>query len=318
MGDCGSMFLGFVIGAGSVVCTAKTSAMMGLAVPMLALGVPILDTLLTVIRRGTLDRRSIFSGERGHIHHRLIDKGFSHRNAVLLIYGVTLVAAGTGMLLLVTRSVGSLVVVGGVLAFLLLIFHWVGSTRIRETLCALQRNSMIRQEAKLDQGRFEHAQLAMREAESFNEWWNVVCDLAHAMLFEQVALVFNGNSRRWRRTLNKLSPRDITTMSIPLGHFHGQHPYLKVTTRSAATYEAMGRRLMLFGRLIDECKAEMAFGFDSLQTDDSLRPTLDTTHRVTSRTACDRQFHKAQRLMGEHTLAGEPSCIHRPDNRSLS
>lgn len=275
MGDCGSMFLGFIIGAGSVVCTAKTSAMVGLTMPMLALGVPLFDAVLTVIRRGTLDRRSIFSAERGHIHHRLLDKGFSHRRAVLLIYGATLVAAGTGMLLLVTRSVGSLVVIGGAVAFILFVFHWVGSTRVRETRCALQRNAQIRHGAKVDRDHFEHAQLAMREAASFEEWWNVVCRLAQAMAFEQVDLALNGSSRLWRRQVGKRLPFDLTTVKVPLGRLHGEYAYLKVAVNVPDSYETMGRRLMLFGRLIDESKAKMAYAGVPVEAGDGSRPTTE-------------------------------------------
>lgn len=89
MGDSGSYFLGFVLAVCSIAGPLqKASAAVSIAVPIVALGVPIIDTLLAMVRR-VLERRPIFSPDRGHIHHRLIDMGITHRRAVLLIYGVT-------------------------------------------------------------------------------------------------------------------------------------------------------------------------------------------------------------------------------------
>lgn len=264
MGDCGSMFLGFVIGAGSVVGQAKTNTLVGLALPMLALGVPIFDAVLTVVRRGVLDRRSIFSAERGHIHHRLIDMGFNHRRAVLLIYAVTLAAAGAGMFLLVTRSTGSLVVIAAVVLFLLLLFHWAGSTRIRETLVALQRNSQIKRQSKLDRGHFEHAQLAMREATSFDGWWNVMCEMARVMEFERLTWSLSDADgqriyRVWQRRPGELQPADVATVALPLRSMGEITSRIEGSMSVAGTYETVGRRVMLLGRLIDERKGDDTF-----------------------------------------------------------
>lgn len=262
MGDCGSMFLGFIIGAGSVVCSSKTSAIVGLALPTLAMGVPILDAILTIIRRGILDRRSIFSAERGHIHHRLLDSGLRHRQAVLLIHGATLVAAATGMLLLVTGCIGSLVVIAGVLTFLLVLFHSAGSTRLGETLAATKRNLRIKRYARLDGSHFEHAQLAMREAGTFDDWWNVICKLAEAMGFERITLLLQDREgihyhRSWQRTSDGMPPAEVVNVRIPLRGIWGGLARIEGTLR-ADTYEAAGRRVMLFGRLIDEHEADTA------------------------------------------------------------
>ena len=91
MGDSGSYFLGFVLGTTSLVGIAqKTSTAVSILVPILALGVPIFDTLFTMLRR-FLERRPIFSPDRGHIHHRLLEMGLTHRRAVLILYAVSLV-----------------------------------------------------------------------------------------------------------------------------------------------------------------------------------------------------------------------------------
>jgi UDP-GlcNAc:undecaprenyl-phosphate/decaprenyl-phosphate GlcNAc-1-phosphate transferase len=88
MGDSGSYFLGYVIAATSLVGSShKASTAVSLLVPVVALGVPIFDTFFAMVRRW-LERRPLFSPDRGHIHHRLLDMGITHRRAVLIIYGV--------------------------------------------------------------------------------------------------------------------------------------------------------------------------------------------------------------------------------------
>ncbi len=103
MGDSGSYFLGFVLAATSLAGGPKASTPVALLVPIIALGVPIFDVLLAMVRR-VLERRSIFSPDRGHIHHRLLDMGITHRRAVLIIYGVSLVFTGTAIIVYVGRS----------------------------------------------------------------------------------------------------------------------------------------------------------------------------------------------------------------------
>jgi UDP-GlcNAc:undecaprenyl-phosphate GlcNAc-1-phosphate transferase len=87
MGDSGSMFLGFVLGAAALLGAGsqKSSTLIAIVVPILALGLPIMDMLLTIARR-FLERRSIFVADRGHIHHRLLDMGLTHRRSVLTLY----------------------------------------------------------------------------------------------------------------------------------------------------------------------------------------------------------------------------------------
>jgi len=97
MGDSGSYFLGFVLATTALAgggLQQKASTAVSLLVPVLALGVPIFDTLFSMFRR-LLERRPIFSADRGHVHHRLLDLGLTHRRAVMFLYGISsLLAAG--------------------------------------------------------------------------------------------------------------------------------------------------------------------------------------------------------------------------------
>ena len=91
-GTSGVQFIGFTIAVLSILGTAKV------AVALLVLGVPIIDTFWIIVRR-LIERRSPFSPDRSHIHHRMLDLGLSHRQTVLLIYGITTLLAVLALLL---------------------------------------------------------------------------------------------------------------------------------------------------------------------------------------------------------------------------
>lgn len=89
MGDTGSMFLGYMLAAVSLVGTVKSAATIALIVPMVALGLPILDTACAIIRRFN-NGQPIFKPDRGHLHHRLLDMGLTQKQVVLILYLVTI------------------------------------------------------------------------------------------------------------------------------------------------------------------------------------------------------------------------------------
>jgi len=90
MGDTGSLFLGFLLALISIQGSYQTSTAVAILIPIIALGVPIVDTLYAIFRRA---RRGVnpLKGDREHIHHRLLRLGLSQRQAVILIYGVSMV-----------------------------------------------------------------------------------------------------------------------------------------------------------------------------------------------------------------------------------
>lgn len=85
MGDAGALFLGYALAAVAIVGPLKTVTVVSLAVPALALGIPVLDTVLAVVRRWRA-RQLPGVADQGHLHHRLLDLGLAHRDAVLVLY----------------------------------------------------------------------------------------------------------------------------------------------------------------------------------------------------------------------------------------
>lgn len=88
MGDAGALFLGYGIAVISTLGALKGAATLALAIPVLSLGVPILDTGFAIVRRFS-QRRPFYVADKDHVHHRLLALGFSQRQVVLLIYAVT-------------------------------------------------------------------------------------------------------------------------------------------------------------------------------------------------------------------------------------
>jgi UDP-GlcNAc:undecaprenyl-phosphate GlcNAc-1-phosphate transferase len=88
LGDSGSMFIGFILAVLALAGSEKAPTMVAVAIPVVSFGFPILDVTLAVARR-FLSGKPLFSGDRDHIHHKLMKRGFSQRSAVLVLYGVT-------------------------------------------------------------------------------------------------------------------------------------------------------------------------------------------------------------------------------------
>lgn len=113
MGDTGSQFLGFALAAISIQGAIKSAAAVVVAVPILALGIPIYDTLFAMIRR-RINNKPIMQADRGHLHHRLLDMGFSQRQVVFIMYSISVVLGTTAllaMMLTAKKSFALLIVV---------------------------------------------------------------------------------------------------------------------------------------------------------------------------------------------------------------
>lgn len=91
IGDTGSNFLGFSLAVISILGSAKTYTAAVIVLPLIALGLPICDTFWAIIRRLIRGKslKAVFKADNGHLHHRLVAKGFSQKQAVLILYGIS-------------------------------------------------------------------------------------------------------------------------------------------------------------------------------------------------------------------------------------
>lgn len=88
MGDTGALFLGYMISVISIMGLFKNVALFSLIVPIIILGVPILDTVFAIVRR-VVQKKPISAADKFHLHHCLLRLGFSHRQTVILIYAMS-------------------------------------------------------------------------------------------------------------------------------------------------------------------------------------------------------------------------------------
>ena len=103
MGDSGSMFIGYILAVLSLRSQSKAHAVVSILVPIIAMGLPILDTTLAFMRR-LLRHQSIFSADKQHIHHFLLSLGFNQRKTVLIMYAISIIFTILSMLMIFKKS----------------------------------------------------------------------------------------------------------------------------------------------------------------------------------------------------------------------
>ena len=102
IGDVGSNFMGFAIAVISILGVAKTYTAVVIIAPIMVLALPIFDTLWAIIRRiiKTKSIKGVFKADKGHLHHRLMARGYTQKQAVLILYGLTATFGMTAIILL--------------------------------------------------------------------------------------------------------------------------------------------------------------------------------------------------------------------------
>lgn len=120
LGDCGSLFIGFMLSALALAGAQKTPTLVAVAIPVISFGLPVLETVLSVLRR-FLSGQPLFAADRQHIHHKLLERGFSQQQVVWILYVVS-AACGLLSLFLLYPSGPTL----GIVLFVVGVGIWVG------------------------------------------------------------------------------------------------------------------------------------------------------------------------------------------------
>ena len=124
LGDSGALLIGYLLGCYAVIWGNKSATLLGMTAPLMALSIPLLDVALAIVRR-FLRQQPIFTADRGHIHHQLLDRGLTPRRVVLVLYGLCGLAAAFSLLQGVIHSfAGALLLLFGV--FVLLGIQYLG------------------------------------------------------------------------------------------------------------------------------------------------------------------------------------------------
>jgi UDP-GlcNAc:undecaprenyl-phosphate/decaprenyl-phosphate GlcNAc-1-phosphate transferase len=124
LGDSGSLFIGFLLSALALAGAQKAPTIVAVAIPVVSFGLPILETSLSILRR-LISGRPVFTADREHIHHKLLQHGLTHRQVVIVLYGVSAVFALLSLFLLwpTGSSLGLVLAVLG-------IGIWIGVQRL--------------------------------------------------------------------------------------------------------------------------------------------------------------------------------------------
>jgi UDP-GlcNAc:undecaprenyl-phosphate GlcNAc-1-phosphate transferase len=181
LGDGGSLLIGFLLGCYGAIWSQKSATVLGMIAPVMVLAIPLLDVSLCVVRR-FLRNRPIFGADRGHIHHRLLDRGLHPRQVVLWIYAGCALAAGFSLLQRVVRtpevSILLLVVFGATI--------WMGVQFLNYSEFRVARKLILGgefQEVVNARLALQVHEQAVAAAETPEECWQAVASAARALGF---------------------------------------------------------------------------------------------------------------------------------------
>jgi len=189
LGDSGSLLIGFLLGCYGAMWSNKSVTLIALTVPLLALSIPLLDVILSVLRR-YLRNRPIFAPDRGHIHHKLLDRGLSPKTAVLTIYGFCSVVAILSLLMSSVQSRFS-----GLIVIAFCAMAWFGIRHLEYGEFAMAGRMFL-------QGRFRHIidsetklldfEKALGQCANMDECWKEMITWSREFGFQGIQMSVNG------------------------------------------------------------------------------------------------------------------------------
>lgn len=200
MGDSGSYFLGYMLASLSIFGSMKSHAAFTFLISIIALGVPLLDTVWATVRRFLMGQK-LFYPDRNHFHHRLLLMGYSHRRAVVVLYGVTIVL-GAIALLSVNVSDPLSAFLLGLLGILVVIFiqrlGYLNFLGIRSFL--LWVNDLVNTIGlNRDRRMFLAHQLAIAEAEDMPAFWSRVAEAAKFLGLDYIEMHLGGEEAQFTK-----------------------------------------------------------------------------------------------------------------------
>ena len=200
LGDSGSLLLGFFIAALSLLgASRKAEAAVALLIPIVALGLPILDTLLALLRRW-YKRLPFSTPDRQHIHHRLVSMGYSPRKAVLTLY---LICVGLAVVALVITFARNDIILMMMAALLITsfvgarIFSGLGMTDVWNRL---RHAHSTEERLSRDYVAVQTALNAIRHANSSEQFWTACVRLFEEAGFDAAELQWAGSNQSWQRS----------------------------------------------------------------------------------------------------------------------
>jgi UDP-GlcNAc:undecaprenyl-phosphate GlcNAc-1-phosphate transferase len=191
LGDCGSLSLGFLLGCFGALWSEKSVTLVALTVPLLAVSIPLLDVVLSVMRR-FLRNRPIFQADRGHIHHRLLDRGLSPRSAVLTMYGLCGLVAVLSLLVSALHNYNQ---VSGLIVILFGGAAWIGIRQLDYAEFASASRMLFGGKFRriIDvEARLKDFEATLAKADSVEDCWGHIRAGSRDFGFHEVRMSLNG------------------------------------------------------------------------------------------------------------------------------
>ena len=193
LGDSGSILLGFLVGALSLLgATRKAEAAVALFIPVVALGLPIFDTGLAILRRWSR-RLPISAGDRRHIHHVLLSLGLSHKRAVLVLYGACVILGGGAVLIMAGRNELTLMVLGSLAIVAFVCVRVFGGVRFHALWGRLSEDWARSHRSAEARIAVENAEQRIEAAGDIEAMWAACSDAFKSLDLDYAALRLNGH-----------------------------------------------------------------------------------------------------------------------------
>ena len=212
LGDCGSLVIGFLLGCYGALLSDRSVTSIGLIAPVMAMSVPLLDVLISIARRFLRDK-PIFSADKGHIHHRLLDRGFTPKKAALVLYGVSGLAACFSLLQELTVSQFHAITV---VVFCIVV--WIGVSRLNYPEFGMAQRMIFGRglrrtiDIQIRLQQFTKSLAAARDVETV---WLLIRDAAKSFGFYSIRLNVTGQS--YEATFSTEATELALQVCVPLG-----------------------------------------------------------------------------------------------------
>ncbi len=211
LGDSGSLFIGFTLAALAVQGTQKASTAVAVAIPLIAFGVPVVDTAFSIIRR-FLGSKPLFKGDREHIHHMLLARGWSQRRVTLVLYGACAMFGLSALLLVNTSGKGTTGLVLLVVAVAILFsVQRLRYHEVDEVKAGIRRRFCDRRLRLANNIRVRRATRVMANATTLGEVYDAIQELLDLGEFVYATMHFghHGNHKKQGPAREKMFKIDV-------------------------------------------------------------------------------------------------------------
>ena len=215
LGDSGSLTIGFLLGCYGVLWGQKSTTILGMTAPLMALALPLLDTAIAIARR-FLREQPIMSADAGHIHHRLLARGLTPRKTALVLYAACGIAASLSLLASISH--------GQYMGLVILVFcaaAWMGVQHLGYVEFGVASRMFVggafrrHLSNELAVRSFDEALAASSTPE---DRWIVICEACRQFGFTRAELQLNG--RRFEESLADTNGDPVWNLDIPLAGGH--------------------------------------------------------------------------------------------------